>query len=77
MQYYDQDMQSLFRQLGLSDDPFKIDEFIESHKIHSGELHIADAPFWNRTQSNFIRASLYYDCEWSDSVDHLDIILRN
>lgn len=77
MQYYDSDMQHLFEQLGLNSDPESIDAFIEKHKIYSHELHLADAPFWNHSQSEFIRESLYYDSNWSEAVDQLDIILRN
>lgn len=77
MLYYDPDMQNLFEQLGLDTDPDSIDEFIEKNKIYSHELHIADAPFWNQSQSEFIRESIYYDSEWSNSIDELDVILRN
>ena len=47
MEYYVQNTQHLFLQLRLNDNPEEIDEFIESHKIYSGELHIADAQFWS------------------------------
>ncbi|MCP4596364.1 DUF2789 family protein [Neptuniibacter sp.] len=77
MIYYDAEIQNLFKELGLNSDPCAIDEFIEKNKILTGELHIADAPFWNPSQSEFIRDSLYYDSEWSYAVDQLDIILRN
>lgn len=77
MIYYDAEIQKLFKELGLNSDPCAIDEFIEKNKILTGELHIADAPFWNPSQSEFIRDSLYYDSEWSYAVDQLDIILRN
>lgn len=77
MMYYDTEIQRLFRKLGLDDDPCAIDVFIEKNKILTGEIHIADAPFWNPAQSEFIRESIYYDSEWADAVDQLDIILRN
>ncbi|EAR61885.1 DUF2789 family protein [Neptuniibacter caesariensis] len=77
MLYYDTEMQQLFKQLGLNDDPDSIDDFIEQNKIYTHELHIADAPCWSKSQSDFLRESIYYDSKWSDSIDELDIILRN
>jgi hypothetical protein len=77
MEYYDQDKQNLFRQLRLNDNPEEIDEFIESHKIYSGELHIADTQFWSTSRSEFIRESLYNDSECLGSVNYLDMILRD
>ena len=77
MLYYDTDMQLLFKQLGLNNDPDSIDAFIEQNKIYSHELHIADAPCWSKSQSEFLRDSIYDNSEWSNSIDELDIILRN
>lgn len=77
MQTYSKDMQKLFQKLGLDNDADSIDNFIDRNKIFSEGVHLADASFWNKHQSEFIRESIYYDKLWSESVDQLDILLRN
>jgi hypothetical protein len=47
---------SLFKQLGLGDDPTSIDQFIATHSPLKPELHLADAFFWSKSQADFLRA---------------------
>lgn len=77
MLHYDNDMQDLFEQLGLDNDPRSIDKFIEQNKIDSHGIHITDAPCWDGSQARFIRDSIYYDSQLCEAVDQLDIMLRN
>lgn len=77
MQTYSEEMLNLFQKLGLDNDVESIDKFIDENKIFSEGVHLADASFWNKHQSEFIRESIYYDRLWSEPVDQLDIILRN
>ncbi|WP_299198362.1 DUF2789 family protein [uncultured Amphritea sp.] len=77
MNYYSRELKNLFQQLGLENDSDSIDNFIDKNKIITEGIHIADAPCWTHSQSEFIRDSIFYDSEWSEPVDQLDIILRN
>ncbi|GGX78146.1 hypothetical protein GCM10007160_01720 [Litchfieldella qijiaojingensis] len=66
----------LFEQLGLPDDPASIEQFIERHAPLSSDIALADAPFWNEAQANFLRDALEEDADWAEVVDHLDASLR-
>ena len=46
---------SLFKQLGLDNDPVSIDQFIATHSPLKPELHLADAFFWSKSQAEFLR----------------------
>lgn len=67
---------NLFEQLGLAADEAAIDEFIETHKGLSDELHIENAEFWTRAQASFIKSALTEDAEWAELIDQLNTRLR-
>lgn len=67
---------SLFKQLGLPDDPINIDKFIATHSPLEPELHLADAFFWSKSQSQFLRDEILDDADWAEVVDQLDVLLR-
>lgn len=66
----------LFEQLGLDSDDSAISMFIETNKALPGNIHIADAPFWSKAQSSFVRTALLEDAEWAELIDQLSQRLR-
>jgi len=69
-------MCSLFKQLGLPHEPEQVDEFIAHHKAVSDGVSIDQAPFWNDSQSQFLKSAIEDDSVWSEAVDQLDARLR-
>jgi len=69
-------MCNLFKQLGLPSEPEEIDDFIAQHKALSDGIPIEQAPFWNDSQSHFLRSAIDEDSEWCEAVDQLDARLR-
>ncbi|WP_439854125.1 DUF2789 domain-containing protein [Pseudomonas yamanorum] len=67
---------SLFKQLGLSDDPVSIERFIAVHSPLKPELHLADAFFWTLSQRAFLRDEILGDADWAEVVDELNLRLR-
>ncbi|PNG45233.1 hypothetical protein A1354_05155 [Pseudomonas asplenii] len=67
---------SLFKQLGLSDEPVDIDKFIATHSPLKPDLHLADAFFWTKSQAEFLRDEILDDADWAEVVDQLDVLLR-
>lgn len=67
---------SLFKQLGLPDDPVNIDKFIATHSPLKPDLHLADAFFWTKSQSQFLRDEILDDADWAEVVDQLNVMLR-
>lgn len=67
---------SLFKQLGLPDDPVSIDRFIATHSPLKPELKLADAFFWDKSQAQFLRSEILEDADWAQVVDQLDVLLR-
>jgi len=66
----------LFRQLGLPSEQGEIDQFIAQHRPLKDEIRLADAPFWNQGQSQFLREEITEDAEWAEIVDQLNVLLR-
>jgi Protein of unknown function (DUF2789) len=67
---------SLFKQLGLDNDPTSIDKFIATHSPLKPELHLADAFFWSKSQADFLRGEILDDADWAEVVDQLNVLLR-
>ena len=67
----------LFQQLGLPSSHSEISQFIASHRLNNSDTRLADAPFWNSSQANFLREAISEDSEWSELVDELDAQLRH
>ena len=70
------DLKDLFEQLGLPSDGPSILAFIDAHRPLADAVKLAEAPFWNDSQSAFIREELQEDADWAELVDRLDVALR-
>lgn len=62
----------LFKQLGLSDDPKSIDQFITSHSPLKNEIKLVDAPFWTDSQRAFLQDIIIEDSDWAVPFDQLN-----
>ncbi len=71
-----QAMSDLFAQLGLPDDSPEIRRFIREHRPLEADTRLADAPFWNPAQADFLRQMLKADSDWAVTIDQLDAALR-
>jgi hypothetical protein len=69
------DMPTLFAQLGLANDAASLRHFIDNHSLQK-EMELSEAPFWNASQAQFLRESLRDDAAWSETIDQLDVLLR-
>jgi hypothetical protein len=63
-------MTNLFLQLGLDADEAAIAQFIRSHQL-AADVGLADAPFWNEAQRQFLSEQLKADAAWAIVVDQL------
>ncbi|WP_339408893.1 MULTISPECIES: DUF2789 domain-containing protein [unclassified Pseudomonas] len=70
------ELETLFQQLGLEHDPISIDLFIKRHSPLAEDCLLADAPFWDKAQADFLRQQLLADAEWAEVVDQLNLRLR-
>lgn len=68
------ELPQLFGQLGLDNDAAAIRAFIATHWLEH-EVELPDAPFWNASQSAFLRQALADDAEWAEAVDELATLL--
>ena len=67
----------LFAQLGLPNSPEAIASFLEKHRPLSNDVLLADAPFWDASQAEFIREKRLQDSpEWIQVIDQLSEALR-
>lgn len=64
-------MTNLFLQLGLAADPAAIAQFIQTHQL-AAEVDLADAPFWNDAQRQFLSEQIKADAAWAIVVDQLN-----
>jgi hypothetical protein len=64
-------MTNLFLQLGLDADEASIASFIQSHQLPTDVL-MADAPFWNDAQRQFLCEQIKADASWALVVDQLN-----
>ena len=68
----------LFDQLGLPSEPKQIADFIATHRPLPDVVLLADAPFWNAAQSQFIREKKLSDePPWTLLMDQLGAALRD
>jgi hypothetical protein len=68
-------MTNLFLQLGLAADHAAIAAFIGTHQLPE-ETALADAPYWNAGQRQFLREQLGEDADWAIVVDELSEALH-
>lgn len=67
----------LFAQLGLPNSPEAIAAFLQQHRPLSNDVLLADAPFWDLSQAQFIREKKLQDApEWTQLIDQLSEALR-
>lgn len=64
-------MTNLFLQLGLDASAEGIARFIRDHQLATG-VAVADAPYWNDGQRQFLAETLQADAAWSTVVDELN-----
>jgi hypothetical protein len=64
-------MSHLFEQLGLDAGDQAIARFIQTHQLAAG-VALADAPFWNIGQRQFLAEQLKDDAQWAEVVDQLN-----
>ena len=63
-------MTNLFLQLGLDASEQGIARFIEGHQL-AADVLMADAPYWNDAQREFLAEQLKADAVWAVIVDQL------
>ena len=63
-------MTNLFLQLGLDASEQGIARFIESHQL-AADVLMADSPYWNDAQRQFLAEQLKADAVWAVIVDQL------
>ncbi|MCK6230072.1 DUF2789 domain-containing protein [Stenotrophomonas indicatrix] len=68
-------MTNLFLQLGLDASAEGIARFIADHQLAAG-VEVADAPYWNEAQRQFLAESLQADAAWTTVVDELNEALH-
>lgn len=70
-------MSTLFDQLGLPSDQAAIEGFVAAHSPLPAATRLHHAPFWNQSQSDFLRDELLEDADWAAVIDELDSGLRS
>jgi len=70
-------LNALFDQLGLPSSDKDIEQFVNTHRLFSGDIPLTEATFWTPAQSSFLRESLESDSDWCELVDTLDTMLRH
>jgi hypothetical protein len=69
-------LKDLFDQLGLPSSNAEIDGFIAAHRPLPERLRLHEAPFWSKSQAQFLREEIAEDADWAELVDELDAMLR-
>jgi hypothetical protein len=67
----------LFLQLGLPSSSEQIEKFIKVHRGIPSGIRLFEASFWSEPQASFIQEAIEQDSDWVETVDHLDVLLRN
>lgn len=68
------DLSNLFLQLGLPGEPQAVETFLADHRLNAGTA-LVEAPFWSRTQAEFLREALADDSDWAEAADELSMLL--
>ena len=64
-------LELLFSQLGLANSPKKIKLYVRTHQLKATE-NLHDAPFWNKSQRDFLISHLVQDDDWALWIDELN-----
>ena len=68
-------LSSLFSQLGLENSPDAVAQFIDQHAL-GHDMALERAPFWTRSQVQFLLEARMDDSDWCEQVDQLDAMLH-
>lgn len=71
----DPTMTNLFLQLGLDESSQAIETFIQEHQLPT-DVELADAPYWNDSQRQFLVEQWKADAPWALTVDQLSEALH-
>lgn len=69
-------LELFFEQLGLDSNADAIDQFVEAHQL-TMDVPLHEAPFWNRSQREFIISHWKKDDDWAMVVDILNQLLHS
>ena len=61
----------LFSQLGLANSAAAIELYVRTHQLKANE-NLHDAPFWNKSQRDFLISHLVQDDDWVMWIDELN-----
>ncbi|OIN07643.1 DUF2789 domain-containing protein [Oceanisphaera psychrotolerans] len=75
MEHITHPFSELFEQLGLDASHEGIAHFLSAHRLPP-EVELVDAPFWSKSQSNFLKEGLQNDSDWAEIIDQLNSSLR-
>jgi hypothetical protein len=67
---------ALFKQLGLNDSKEAIEDFVNKNKPLPGKVELHQAQFWNKSQAAFLKEAIEDDSDWAETVDELNVLLR-
>lgn len=75
MECFEHTLESLFEQLGLASDQKAMAHFIEQHSLSNSDT-IISAPFWTKSQRQFLSEAYAEDSDWTEQIDILATLLR-
>ena len=61
----------LFSQLGLASSPAAIELYARTHQLPA-HINLHEAPFWNKSQREFLISHLVQDDDWAIWIDELN-----
>ena len=61
----------LFSQLGLASSPAAIELYVRTHQLPA-QINLHEAPFWNKSQREFLISHLVQDDDWAIWIDELN-----
>ena len=64
-------LELLFSQLGLANSPAAIELYVRTHQLKATE-NLHDAPFWNKSQRDFLISHLVQDDDCALWIDELN-----
>ncbi|WP_100752165.1 DUF2789 domain-containing protein [Vibrio salilacus] len=77
MELYQHDMSHLFKQLGLGSSDQEINQFVAQNRQRRDAELLHEASFWSKSQAAFLKQAIEEDADWAETVDQLDVMLRD
>ena len=71
------DLSTLFEQLGLDGSEAGVDAFVAEHGPLESSVPLSEAPFWSESQARLLRETKLADGPLALAVDELDVRLRD